>query len=368
MSRDATVNFETVRSACFEILSRGERPSRPAVQELLATDRYVGRKGSNEVVQRLIAEFWQSMGKSLTLPDRTVEGVPSEFVPVLDKALADMTDIARKLAGKELEDRVAALNELEKEQLLRVEDAQAAALSADQLRIRAEGELTALQGHAFELKGNLAEAERKLAHQVQEIEQCRQIITDKDAELRQQFVSLEAARASLDQMAEGHRAELTRLMLVLDKERQDMRAEIKQANEQLRRSQAETASMRDDNKQANEQLRQAQAETAGVRDEMSALHVEIGRLQAEAVAIQRAFATAEEELASNKAKLARTEEKMDAQAATINAMQQEATKRSAAFDALLEKREGLEMRLAGQREEIQRLQAEIQMLQGELKI
>ena len=62
---------DSVRRACYEILSRGERPSRPTVQDLLATDRYIGRKGGNELVQNLINDFWMSMSKTLQVPERT---------------------------------------------------------------------------------------------------------------------------------------------------------------------------------------------------------------------------------------------------------------------------------------------------------
>lgn len=60
MSRSSVVTYEHVRQACYEILAKGERPTRPAVQELLSTDRYVGQKGSNAVVQNHIQEFWSA--------------------------------------------------------------------------------------------------------------------------------------------------------------------------------------------------------------------------------------------------------------------------------------------------------------------
>ncbi|MDR0701632.1 MAG: DNA-binding protein [Azoarcus sp.] len=58
MTRGSNVALEDVRRAAFEILSRGERPTRPTVQELLATQEHLGRKGSNAVVQRLLNQFW----------------------------------------------------------------------------------------------------------------------------------------------------------------------------------------------------------------------------------------------------------------------------------------------------------------------
>ena len=144
MSRDSGITFELVRQACYEILSRGERPSRPSVQELLATDRYVGQKGSHSVVQQHINDFWVSMGKTLQTSPRAVDGVPDAFVPIIDKALGEMVAVARQLALEDLAEREREIASRAQHMAIAVQEAHDTALAADQLRVRAEGELSAV--------------------------------------------------------------------------------------------------------------------------------------------------------------------------------------------------------------------------------
>jgi hypothetical protein len=87
MSREPGVSYEWVSQACYELLGKGERPSRSQVQDLLS--KHHGFKGSNQVVEAIshIKQFWTSMKKTLELRQRSVDGVPDEYVSILDKAL-----------------------------------------------------------------------------------------------------------------------------------------------------------------------------------------------------------------------------------------------------------------------------------------
>lgn len=260
MSRDSEVTFEVVSQACYEILSRGERPSRPSVQELLATERYIGRKGSNDLVQKYVNDFWVRMAKTLQVPSRTVDGVPAAFVPIIDKALVEMVAIARQITTDEFAERDAALVMRAQEMEASVRDARDSAVAADQLRIRAEGELSAMQTRADELKSNLAEAERKLAEETRKVEAHQRAIDEKDAELRGQFSSLEAARRALEQAGEQHRQEVHRLMQQLDSERQLARKEARRLTDQLDISRKETGSVREEAALLREEIAGLKAE------------------------------------------------------------------------------------------------------------
>lgn len=282
MSRDSGVTFDHVRRACYEILSRGERPSRPTVQELLATDRYIGRKGGNELVQNLINDFWTSMSKTLQVPERTVDGVPAAFVPIIDKALTEMVAVARQIAGDEMAERAAALDARAKNIEHSIQEARDSALAADQLRVRAEGELSAVQSRANELKASLIDAERKLDEESGKVAAHQRTIEEKDAELRRQFASLEVANRALEQVNEQHRQESHRLMQQLDNERQAARKESQRQADQLERS---------------------REENAAVREELAALREEVGRLRAEGAAAATAKRALDDLLANTKARL-----------------------------------------------------------------
>ena len=108
MSRDSAVTIDLVSKACFELLGRGERPARQSVQELLATPRYLGRKGSTDLVNKYINDFWASMAKTFQMPTRGVASVPEAYVPIIDKALIEMVAVSRQLATAEFTEREAA--------------------------------------------------------------------------------------------------------------------------------------------------------------------------------------------------------------------------------------------------------------------
>lgn len=291
MSRDSVVTFEQVSKACFELLGRGERPARQSVQELLATDRYLGRKGSTDLVNKYINDFWASMAKTFQMPTRVVAGVPEAFVPIIDKALVEMVAVARQVVSAEFADREVALDSRAKEMEASIQEARDTALAADQLRVRAEGELSALQTRAAELKSNLADAERKLADESRKVEAHQRTIGEKDAELRRQNASLEAAHRSLEQANELHRQEVHRLMQQLDNERQGARKEAQRQAEQLERS---------------------RGETVAAREESTALREDNARLKAEGVAAAASKATLEASLKDTKARLDGAETKLQA--------------------------------------------------------
>lgn len=338
MSRDSGVTFDHVRRACYEILSRGERPSRPSVQELLATDRYIGRKGGNELVQNLINDFWTSMSKTLQVPERTVDGVPAAFVPVIDKALGDMVAIARQIATDELADRTAALDARTREIQDSIQEARDAALAADQLRVRAEGELSAVQARANELRVSLNEAERKLADESGKVAAHLKTIDEKDAELRRQFASLEAANRALEQANEQHRQETHRLMQQLDNERQATRKETQRLTDQLERS---------------------REETAAVRKESATLREDVGRLRAENAAGAASRNALEESLRDAKARL-------DDATAKLHDAQQEATGMRVRYETAEQHRKEAVSRCTSQAEELGELRKAVEQLEADL--
>lgn len=338
MSRDSGVTFDHVRRACYEILSRGERPSRPTVQELLATDRYIGRKGGNELVQNLINDFWTSMSKTLQVPERTVDGVPAAFVPVIDKALGDMVAVARQIATDELADRTAALDARTKEIQDSIQEARDSALAADQLRVRAEGELSAVQARANELKVSLNESERKLAEESGKVAAHQKTIEEKDAELLRQFASLEAANRAQEQANEQHRQEAHRLMQQMDNERQATRNESQRLTDQMERS---------------------REETAAVRKELATLQEEAGRLRAENAAGAVSRNALEESLKDAKARLEEVTTK-------LQAAQQEAIGMRVRYETAEQHRQEAVSRCTSQAEELGELRRTVTQLESDL--
>lgn len=339
MSRDSAVTFEQVSKACFELLGRGERPARQSVQELLATDRYLGRKGSTDLVNKYINDFWASMAKTFQMPNRVVAGVPEAFVPIIDKALVEMVAVARQMATAELTEREDALDKRAKEMEASLQEARDSALAADQLRVRAEGELSAVQARATELKASLTEAERKLADETRKVEAHQRTIGEKDAELARQFAALEAAAEKLELANEAHRMEANRLMKQVDDERQAARRES-----QALRQQIETA----------------RSETDTVRRELSAQREENARIKAEAVAKNATIAAQATTIEGLKGKLAEAEN-----AATK--AQRDATILQVKFDTAEGLRKEAEGKCSRQAEEIGELRQAVAALENEKK-
>jgi chromosome segregation ATPase len=335
MSRDSDVTFDHVRQACYEILSRGERPSRPSVQELLASDRYIGRKGSNDLVQKFVNDFWKSMARTLQVTPRTVEGVPEAFVPIIDKALGEMVAVSRQLATDELADREAMLNKRAMAMEEALQEARDAAFGADQLRVRAEGELSSMQIRAGEIKDSLTEVERKLADETRKVELHQRTIDEKDAEIRRQFISLETANRSMEQANEHHRLESHRLMQQVDDERQAIRKEAQHFAEQLEKSRGETAAVREESAALREAIAGLKAENAAAVANMTSLTTSLKE------------AMARLELAASK----------------LQAAQQEATMMRVRYETAEQHRQDVVARSTSQAEEV----GELRRVTGQLK-
>ncbi len=262
MSRSSVVTYEHVRQACYEILAKGERPTRPAVQELLSTDRYVGQKGSNAVVQNHIQEFWSAMANTLQVPVRTVDGIPEAFVTIIDRALGDMVQVAKRLAEEGLREREAHLDKRSREMEATVQEANERALESDQLRLRMESEVAALKMRIGDLEANLAECQRKLTEESHRVLEHQRTIDEKDAELVRQFSSLDAARLAIEQTNEHHRLETHRLLQQLDNERQAASKERRQQNEEVERARKDAATAREESIALREDCARLKGESA----------------------------------------------------------------------------------------------------------
>lgn len=289
MSRNSGVTTELVRRACFELMAQSERPTRPAVQALLEKPEYLGRKGSNELVQSLINEFWVSMGKTFNTPARQVDGVPAAFVSVVDKALLELVDIARRMASASLADSEKALDVRAKEVEAKHQAAMDAVNVADQLRVRAEGELAASSERITELKGALAIAERKLSDESAKLAAAVSTIGDKDAELRRAAESLDRARDALERAKTEHRNEANRLLQQMDDERQAARKHAERQAEQLDHLRSEFTT-------AREGMVLARAEATALRAAKEALEARLSQANVTTDSALARMRTAEDEV------------------------------------------------------------------------
>lgn len=229
--RGDAVTYEDVRKACCAIISEGDGPSRPKVQEKLLAS--IGRKGSHSVVQGFINEFWAETSDRMNKATRYVADVPEEFVSILDRALAEMVAASRKILEGEISERSNALDAKENEWKAAVQQANDAAANAEQLRLRTEGELNGMQAVVTDLRVVLRATEDKLSEESRKGEGLQLIIESKDAELTRQFESLAAAGLKLEQANESHQLEVRRLMKQVDDERQAAKQEAQRLNRQL---------------------------------------------------------------------------------------------------------------------------------------
>ncbi len=261
------VTYEDVREACCTLLGKGKSPVRPKVQELLAEK--IGRKGSNSVVQGFINQFWAEAADRMNKPSRQVPEIPEEFVPIIDRALVEMVGVSRKMAAEEFSAREEKLLGQVEEWQTRIQQANDAAAAAEQLRLRAEGELSGLQSIVTDLRATVKSLEYKLADEVKKNDAQQQTIADKDAELARQFSALETAGQKLDSAAESHRLEVNRLMKLVDDERQSAKRESQALRQQIDAARAETES-------ARRELSQQREECATMRAEIGAKNTTIG--------------------------------------------------------------------------------------------
>ena len=230
MSQYANLTYEVVRQACSDLLGRGDKPSRLAVQKLLETEDYLGHKGSNEVVQKYVNMFWEALGKTLKEAPRTLVGVPDAYVAVMDKALVEMVAASRTIVEGEYAEREADLKVRTEEIAAAIEEARQSAQIADQLRLRAEGERNALQSNVAELKENISSLNLQLTEQTRQNVELTSTINEKAVEIRHLSEAIGAAKQVLEQTNEQHRLEVNRLLKQVDDERQAGQKEARKLN------------------------------------------------------------------------------------------------------------------------------------------
>lgn len=331
-----------VRRACHELLAEGKNPSRPLVQELLAREDYIGRKGSNSLVQRLINEWRQDVGAQLTRPTRSVEGVPEEFVSKMDGLLAEMMALARKMVVEEFDDQRRLL---EKER----EDIRSAIDQAEQLRLRTEGELTGIQGTISEMRDHARQ-------QLDEIEKLRQQLKNSDvilkgkeseigyltsqcSELQKQLVQVtnNATSASANHQAEIERQthasglERARLMQQLDDAKQTAKREVQSLQDGMRNAQSEAA-------EARTQLEKIRVEHASALARLDAKEDAIAQLQAEnarLLAVEKVHYATTARLNVTEAALQESKAANSRLSEALNAMQLERVSRFADAEKLI---------------------------------
>jgi chromosome segregation ATPase len=288
------VTYEDVREACCALLGAGEGPSRPKVQDLLAEK--IGRKGSNSVVQGFINRFWAEAAERMNMPARQVADVPEEFVPVIDRALVEMVGVARKMAAEELSAREAAIEGQIKDWQARIQQANDAAGAAEQLRLRAEGELNGMQSIVVDLRASVKSLEDKLADETKKNEAHQQTISEKDVELARQFAALEAAGQKFDSAAEAHRLEVNRLLQQVDDERQSSKRESQALRQQVEAARTETESARRELSAQREECARMRAEIAANATTMAAQTTTIEGLKSKLDSADQALRQAQKDV------------------------------------------------------------------------
>lgn len=211
------VAYEDVRSACCALLAKGEGPSRPKVQEEMASR--IGRKGSNSVVSGYINQFWAEAADRMNRSLRVVEEVPEEYVPILDRALLEMVSVSRKIADELMTARELSLQEEIKGWKASIQRANESAEIAEQLRIRTEGELNGLNSALLDLRATLRTADERIAEESRKRDELMQKIEQKDAELQRQHGINNGLMSRIEKINEAHKEETHRLMLEIDSER-----------------------------------------------------------------------------------------------------------------------------------------------------
>lgn len=264
------VTYEDVRKACCALLGDGEGPSRPKVQDVLV--KQIGRKGSNSVVQGFINQFWAEAAERMNKPTRQVADIPEQFVPIVDRALLEMVAVSRQMAAKEFTEREDQLAGQTKEWQAAVQLANDTAASAEQLRLRAEGELNGLQSIVSDLRGSVRSLEDRLAEEARKVESGQQTIAAKDLELARQFAALETSASKLEQANEIHRQEVNRLLKQVDDERQSAKRESQSITKQVEATRSELELARRDLSTQREETVRLQAEL-GAKNTINATQV-----------------------------------------------------------------------------------------------
>lgn len=329
------VTYDEVRAACCFLLGKGEGPSRPRVQDVLAEEN--GRKGSNSVVQGFINQFWAEAAERMNMPSRQVADVPEAFVPVIDRALLEMVAISRKMAAEEFTEREAALAAQMKDSEARVQLANDTAAASEQLRLRAEGELNGMQSVVVELRASVRSLEDRLADEAKKGAGLQQNIAEKDAELAKQFSALATAGQKLEQATETHRQEANRLLRQVDDERQT----AKRDGEALRR-----------------QIEMARSESDAVRRELSEQRQETARLKAENEAKNTT-------IASQSANIEGLSAKVEAAEVSLREAQRDVTILQVKLETANNSLRGMEEQCADRTEELGALKLTVAKLENE---
>lgn len=284
MTRDSGVTYEAVRRACCAILAQGEQPTRPSVQAMLAQDDFLGHKGSNAIVQGFVSRFRREMAGILSQPERTVPGVPDDYVALQDKMLAEMVAVTRRIVAGEFEAREAELARCQEETRDAVAQARQAAQDADALRLRAEGERDGLQAVVQDWKANtqsLAEElltakdqtrshEETINRQSQDLAGLRSVLDESRRTLEEQKAAAQAAEAR-------HREALDRLGLLADQERGRLLQEIDDTKQAAKR---EAKVLQDKNARLRTAVEALQGELGDARASIAAAAVRIEALDA----------------------------------------------------------------------------------------
>jgi chromosome segregation ATPase len=298
MARESGVTYEAVRAACCELLADGQNPTRPAVQAALARPERLGFKGSNSVVQGFVTQFKAEMARLAGAPERTVAGVPDAFVAAQDRMLVEMVAIAREIATAELAEREAALVAARHEMDAAITAARTAAEGAEQLRLRAEGELTAVHGQ-------LAEARHALqarSTEFQALEGAHHALQSEVAVLRQAVAHGEArvvdAQHALEAAEHRHQAEKRDLAVAADAERARILTQLDETRQRAQRaSKLAAATLADAETRAHTSGLQAEAltrELATVREALAAAEARNALLGPRVAALEAALGVAQQ--------------------------------------------------------------------------
>lgn len=276
------LTYELVRRICCTLLAEGKNLSRPHVQEELEKKENLGRKGGNQVVQGYINQFWEETAERMREPVRHVADMPDAFVTIMDRALYEMVAAARKVAKEDLAERENSLKKRQVEVDHSIQVANDSAATADQLRLRAEGELNVVQSVVGDLRTALLAAETRLADEGRKNDVLTSAIATKDTELRAQFAIIQAASQKLEQTNEAHRQEAHRLLKQIDDERQAATKEGRRLGALVDSCRAETDAVRKELGMQREECVRLSADNAALTSRLTEITTRCADVEARA--------------------------------------------------------------------------------------
>jgi chromosome segregation ATPase len=294
------------------MLSRGERPTRPGVQDLLATDQFLGRRGSHAVVQRHIDAFWADMARTLQPAARAVEGVPAEFVPILDRALAEMVEASRRMAEAGLAERQAALDARAEGMEASAREALERAAASEQARALAEAGLAAAREQASDMRAAASAWEEKLSLALSRNEALQEAIGEKYLEIRRQAEAINAAGQALERANDVYRMETRRLSMQVDAERQAARAEARALSGQADAQREAAAALRGELARAGEEIAGLRAEAGALAQSRHGLELALKSAEGRIMGLEADILRARQE-ADDLCRLQKTTERLEKQ-------------------------------------------------------